>query len=123
MTITVDTPAGATLAWEPVGERVRVRFGNETIVDTTDAKLLQESNHKPVYYFPLADVRSDVLEPSQRTSHCPHKGDARYWSLRTAEQRAEDAVWAYPEPFEHASFLAGHVAFYRDRVDEIRLGD
>jgi uncharacterized protein (DUF427 family) len=123
MPISVDTPAGARLVWEDVPERVRVRFGGETIADSTSAKLLHESNHRPVYYVPLEDVREDLLEPSERTSHCPHKGDARYWTIRTGSATAQDAVWAYPEPFEFSSFLAGHVAFYRDRIDELVLGD
>ena len=56
--------------------------------------------------------------PSAKTSHCPHKGDAQYWSIRANGRTAPDAVWAYPEPIEHASFLAGHVGLYWNAVDE-----
>jgi uncharacterized protein (DUF427 family) len=114
----VETPTGAVLFWDPVPQRIRVLFGGETVVDSTDAKLLHETKHLPVYYFPETDVRRDLLEPSEKTSHCPHKGDARYWSIRAGGRTATDAVWAYPDPIEHAAFLAGHVALYWDRVDE-----
>ena len=114
----VETPTGAVLYWDPVPQRIRAVFAGATIVDSSNAKLLHETKLLPVYYFPEADVRRDVLEPSEKTSHCPHKGDARYWSIRVGDRVAPDAVWAYPEPIEHASFLAGHVALYWNLVDE-----
>jgi uncharacterized protein (DUF427 family) len=114
----VETPTGAVLFWDPVPQRIRAIFGKETVVDSTQAKLLHETGHLPVYYFPEDDMRRDLLEPSEKTSHCPHKGDARYWSIRAGGRTAPDAVWAYPEPLEPASFLAGHVALYWNAVDE-----
>jgi len=114
----VETPTGSVLFWDPVPQRIRGTFGGETVVDSLRAKLLHETKLLPVYYFPREDVREDLLEPSEKTSHCPHKGDARYWSLRAGDRTAPDAVWAYPEPIEPASFLAGHVAFYWQALDE-----
>jgi uncharacterized protein (DUF427 family) len=114
----VDPPTGAVLFWDPVPQRIRVMFAGETIVDTQRAKLLHETAHLPVYYVPEDDLRGDLLEPSSTHTHCPHKGDASYWTLRVGDRVAEDAVWSYPEPIEHADFLRGHVAFYWDKVDE-----
>jgi uncharacterized protein (DUF427 family) len=115
---TPEPRTGAVLFMDPVPHRIRVVFGGETIVDTTNAKLLHETGHLPVYYLPEEEVRSDLLERSETHTHCPHKGDASYWSLRVGDRTAEDAVWYYPEPLEGAEFLRGHVAFYWDRVDE-----
>jgi uncharacterized protein (DUF427 family) len=114
----VETPTGSVLFFEPVPQRIRVVFEQETIVDSSGAKLLHESGHLPVYYFPDEDVRRDLLVSSDKRTHCPHKGDAHYWSVRVGERTAEDAVWFYPEPTEPASFLAGHVAFYWREMDE-----
>ncbi|MCZ6588446.1 MAG: DUF427 domain-containing protein, partial [Alphaproteobacteria bacterium] len=47
--------------FEPSPKRVRVSFAGETIVDTTNALILHESRHVPVYYFPRADVAMDRL--------------------------------------------------------------
>jgi uncharacterized protein (DUF427 family) len=46
---------------EPVGRRIRVMLGGETLVDTTNALLMRETNHKPVFYFPRADCRMDLM--------------------------------------------------------------
>jgi uncharacterized protein (DUF427 family) len=110
-------PAGAVLFFDPVPQRIRATFAGETVVDSGDAKLLHETGHLPVYYFPLGDVRQDLLEPSEQRTHCPHKGDARYWSLRVGSRTEPDAAWAYDEPLEPAPFLRGHVAFYWRALD------
>ena len=72
--------------------RVRVKFGGEWIADSTDMVLMYEVNHLPVYYFPVKDVRLDLLHPTDHTSHCPYKGDASYWSIEAGGTTAENAV-------------------------------
>lgn len=105
------------LYWEDQPKRVRLEVAGETIADTRRAKLLHETGLLPVTYLPLEDVRSDLLEDSDRSSHCPFKGDARYWSVRVGDRLVEDLLWGYPEPLEGAPPLAGYVAPYVDRVD------
>ena len=98
--------------------RIRAVFAGETIVDSPSPSLLHEQNLLPVYYFPRDDVRMDLLEPTERSTHCPFKGDASYWSVRVGEQVAENAAWGYPSPIEGAPPLSGYLAFYWDRMDE-----
>lgn len=108
----------AVIYWERSPRRVRVEFGGEIVADTRDARLLHESRHLPVYYLPRRDVRAEVLESSDRRTHCPWKGDAAYWSLRVGDRLAEHAVWSYPEPLAHApAEMADYVAFDWDAVD------
>ena len=59
----------------------------------------------------------DLLTPTDHSTHCPHKGDARYWSVAAGGQRAENAVWAYDAPPPHIAGLRGHVAFYWGEMD------
>ena len=47
---------------EPTPKRIRVTFGGETLADTTRAVIMYETRHQPVYYFPMTDVRMDLLE-------------------------------------------------------------
>jgi uncharacterized protein (DUF427 family) len=110
--------ARGVIYFEDSPRRIRARFGGETIVDSRHAKLLHEQNHLPIYYFPTEDVRMDLLEPTDHTSRCPFKGEARYWSVRGGGRVAENAVWGYPDPIEDAPPLAGYVALYWNKMDE-----
>ena len=103
---------------EPSPKWVRVLAGGETIVDTKRALLLRETGHTPVYYLPMDDVRMEFLEPTDRSSHCPYKGDATYWTLKVGDKVEENAVWSYPVPLDaEAPDLSGHVAFYWNKFD------
>lgn len=105
--------------FEESPRRMRARFGGETVVDSHRGKLLHEHGHLPIYYFPEEDVRTDLLEPTAHRTHCPWKGEASYWSVRAGKRVAENAVWGYDDPLESApEGLAGHRAFYWDRMDE-----
>jgi uncharacterized protein (DUF427 family) len=106
-----------TLYFEDSPRRVRVMFNGETIADSKRVKLLHETGHLPVYYFPEGDVRMDLLEESDHTTHCPFKGDASYWSVKVGDRIADNAVWSYPEPLEDAPPLAGYLALYWRKMD------
>ena len=97
--------------------RVRALVEGMTIADTTRSIYLFELGHVPVYYLPKTDVRFDLLEHTEHTSHCPRKGDAEYWSIVVGERRIENAVWSYPVPLEGTSDLSEYVAFYWNKVD------
>jgi len=100
---------------------VVVEFGGATIASTRAPLLVDESRHSIVYYIPRADVRMELLTATEHTSYCPYKGTARYWTIAAGGRRAENAVWAYDEPYDEALPLKGHVAFYSDRVDRITI--
>jgi len=112
----IDGPAHRLL-WQPFPRRVRALLGSETVIDSTSAKLLHESNLLPQLYVPRTDLRQELLEDSSHRTHCPFKGDARYWSVRVGERLAENAVWSYPEPLAGAEWLRGHVALYWSSMD------
>src|ERR1700751_196695 len=120
---TPDPPTGSVLYFDPVPYRLRGFFAGEAVFDTLGEKLLFETGHLPVYYVPEEDLRPDVLEPSEKQTRCPHKGEASYRSIRVGERFEPDAVWAYPEPIAPAAFLAGHAAFYWGKLDERFIED
>lgn len=105
------------VTFEPSQKRVRVVFNGETVADSRAVRLLHETKHVPVYYFPREDVRDDLLEPSDHVTFCPFKGDASYWHLRVAERSAENAVWSYRDPFAEVGQIKDYLAFYWDRMD------
>jgi uncharacterized protein (DUF427 family) len=113
----VEAPRDHVLYFEDSPRRVRVMLGGETVADSRRVKLMHETRHLPVYYFPEEDVRMDLLEVTDRTTTCPFKGEASYWSVRVGENVAENAVWSYPNPIESAPPIAGYLAFYWRKMD------
>jgi uncharacterized protein (DUF427 family) len=110
-------PPGRALYLEPTPKRIRVVIDGETIADSTRAMILHESGLQPIYYFPPEDVRADVLEPSDKRTHCPKKGDASYYTVVVGEHVVRSAAWYYPEPLPDAPPIRDLIAFYWDKVD------
>jgi uncharacterized protein (DUF427 family) len=111
-------PPGKALYLEPTPKRIRVVVGGETIADSRRAMLLHESGHQPIYYFPPEDVRSELLEPSDRHTRCPKKGEASYHTIRAGSQVVEAGAWYYPDPLPDAPPIKDLIAFYWDRMDQ-----
>ena len=59
---------GFPIALRRVGKRVRVTFGGETVVDSTQAMVMAENGHQPVHYFPRCEVRMELLEKTAHSS-------------------------------------------------------
>ena len=102
----------------PAGVRVRVTFNGEVVADSREAIRLEEGSYAPVYYLPRKDVKMERLIRTSHTTHCPHKGDATYFSVSNG-RTARNAVWSYERPFESVKVIKDHVAFYPDKVDAI----
>ncbi|HZZ10464.1 MAG TPA: DUF427 domain-containing protein [Paraburkholderia sp.] len=99
--------------------RVRMIHGGVTMADTQAGLTLAETGLPDVFYFPREDVNMARLERSTHTSHCPFKGEATYFHLRTEDGLIENAVWSYEAPIEQALQIKGYLAFYASRVDRI----
>ena len=59
----------------------------------------------------------ELLDPTDHGSHCPYKGDARYWTVIVGEKRAENAAWSYDAPIAAAADITEYVAFYWRLMD------
>jgi uncharacterized protein (DUF427 family) len=103
--------------WEDSRRRVRVVFANMTIADSKHVMLFHEFGRLPVFYFPLEDVRMDMLEATKHHTSSPLKGEASYWTLRVGDRVAENAVWSYPHPSPKGPEMQDYVAFYWDKMD------
>ncbi len=82
---------------------------NGTVIAESDDTVVVEGNH----YFPREAVDDDLLVESDRTSVCPWKGTASYFTLEVDGQTNRDAAWYYPEPKDAAKEITGRVAFWR----------
>ena len=89
-----------------------ILVNNEVIGETRKGLKLLEANYPEVFYLPIDTIPDEMLEPSEHTSYCPFKGEAKYWNLVVDGERLDNAVWGYPEPYNEVVEIAGHIAFY-----------
>jgi uncharacterized protein (DUF427 family) len=80
-----------------------------------------ETSHPPTYYLPGDAFAVGSLEPGNGSSWCEFKGSAGYLDLVGGGVRAASAAWTYPQPSPGFEVLAGHVAVYPGRVDEVTV--
>jgi len=101
----------------PSPKRLRIEVGNITVADTIEGLVLYESDHLPVYYFPIKDVQQSFLMPSVTRTESPFKGVATHYSLNTGITLVEDVGWRYLEPIAGCPPIAEYMAFYWNKVN------
>jgi uncharacterized protein (DUF427 family) len=108
---------------EPSERHVRVVVAGIVIADTRRALRVLETSHPPAWYVPAADVRMDLLHPTERRTTCEFKGQASYFDIRGAGRDRREAAWSYARPMPGYEALAGCISFYPGRVDEAWVDD
>ncbi|MEM8850165.1 MAG: DUF427 domain-containing protein, partial [Pseudomonadota bacterium] len=94
-----------------------VRTPDGVLVESRAAKELHEGSLTPVLYFPRADVAMALLERSESKTHCPHKGDASYFSYVGQSERISDVAWSYESVTKaDAKPIEGYIAFYSGKI-------
>jgi uncharacterized protein (DUF427 family) len=96
---------------------VRIEVDGTTIAESNTPRVLFETGLPPRYYLPKTHVRLDLLIPSDTVTHCPYKGRAAYWSVRTPDGLHNDLAWSYAAPLPESQKIAGLIAFYDEKVD------
>jgi uncharacterized protein (DUF427 family) len=97
----IARPAADQPRFEPSQRWVRAVFANTVVADSKGVRLLLEPRKLPLYYFPIEDVKMDLLTPA---------GD-RLWSLRVGDRVAERAAWEREE-------YPGYIAFKWNAMDQ-----
>ncbi len=108
---------GYVVFTQATAKRLRVQVGDVTIADTTRGLLLWETEHLPVYYFPLADIRMDLMTATNHTSECPYKGTARYYTVNAGGKPVENVMWQYQQPIPACPSIGEYASFYWNKVD------
>ena len=96
-----------------VPRRMRVYAGDTLLADSMSALRVMElgkSVYDPVVYFPEEDVIAP-LDPAEKSTHCPIKGDASYVSLA-----GEEIGWIYQDPIPMTRQLTGHHSFWPSKT-------
>jgi uncharacterized protein (DUF427 family) len=102
--------------------RVRVTAGDIVIAESTKSLTLKEAKYPAVQYVPREDANMALLERTERTTHCPYKGDASYYSIKADGKTLDNAIWTYETPFPAMTEISGHLAFYPDKVKIEEVG-
>ena len=108
---------GHVITVNPHPGRVTVAFKGAVIAETMRALSLKEASYPATIYVPRADCRMEYFVETPRQSKCPFKGTARYWTIKSKDGEAVNAVWGYDDPFDQVSAIDQHVAFYPNHVD------
>mgnify|MGYP005985064099 CR=1 FL=1 len=108
--------AGPEITIEPAKGTWSVRAQGAVIGETTNALILTEGDYEPVIYVPREDLQMVFFDPSDKTTTCPHKGDATYFHLIGKSRRQENVAWSYETPHKSVAAIKDHLAFHQDEV-------
>jgi uncharacterized protein (DUF427 family) len=78
-------------------KRVRAYVGGEVVADTAHPRLVWEVPYYPAYYFPVEDVRTELLAPTSTVTHSPSRGDAQHFTIKAGGREVEDAALQYAD--------------------------
>ena len=83
---------------ERAAKWVRAYLGGVLVADTTGPLLVWEAPYYPTYYIPVADVRTDLLEPDGGAGvHSPSRGEGRTFTIKAGGREAVGAALRYEE--------------------------
>ena len=110
-------PKVITVRTEPIAKRVRAFVGGVAIADSCRVMMMFETARLPVYYFPIEDVRTDLLVATSKIVTSVAKGDATYYSIAADGRTVENAAWRYVDPPAGGPEIANLVAFHWKLMD------
>jgi len=95
--------------------RVRAYLSNQLLVDSQNVLLVFETRRPPVYWFPIKEVRMDLLTAKDEAAGSG--SGTRRWRSSIGGPVEENLAWNYVEPTGDLAPLEGHIAFYWNAVD------
>lgn len=98
---------------------VRIIVDDETVAESRCPVVLFETGLPARFYIPKTDVWTNFLEPTNHKTHCPYKGTASYYSVKTDKTELKNVVWTYPYPNAGVQEIQNLLAFYTEKIDEV----
>ncbi|WP_116809793.1 DUF427 domain-containing protein [Steroidobacter cummioxidans] len=120
--VLADNVSANRILIEPSPRWVRVKFNNVVVGNTKRALLVHElvpnGWKAPAYFFPKADIRSDLLTFSGQDEAVGRAGPVTFHHIEASGKRYENAALTYDEPLPGTETLADHVGFVWRKADE-----
>lgn len=111
---------GHLIETERVNKRVQVYIRGCAIADTNNAIIVKETGYLPIIYIPKNDLcEIDLIKSSD--FNCPFKGHAEIYTIRHGQIDIEQGAWSYDEPNSVWMDLKGRVAFFPEKIQELKL--
>jgi uncharacterized protein (DUF427 family) len=82
---------------EPGPKRIRAYLGGAAVVDSTHVRLVWEQPAYPTYYFPLGDVRTDLLHATGEVRRSASRGDAQLYDIRVGDRVAPAGAYRHAD--------------------------
>jgi uncharacterized protein (DUF427 family) len=99
--VTTKTSVRGRVRVEQGSKRIRAYLAGEVVADTTRPLLVWEKPYYPTYYFPAADVNTDLLTEDGGVAHSPSRGDGKLLTVQAGKQKRVGAALLYEHsPFE-----------------------
>src|SRR5207302_7822143 len=98
---------GVHIEYSP--RRVRAYFDNQLLADSQRVLLVYESKRPPMYWFPVADVRMDLLAAKEAGPETA-SGTVR-WRSNTGGRVEDNLAYNYANPGGAPAPPEGHIAF------------
>lgn len=89
-----------------------VRAGGAVLGESSRALELVEGDLPPIIYFPREDIGMAFLDATDHRTSCPHKGEARHFSIMSKSRTYVNAVWSYEDPKPEVAAIKDHLAFH-----------
>lgn len=99
------------------GVRARALFEGHDIADSADVVVVRDPGRPPAYYFPRKDVFMVFLRETDKVTHNPGKGEARYFTIYRDQHIVDNVAWTYEAPPPAFAAIAGRIAFHPAHVD------
>ena len=103
-----------TIALNP--RRVRVEVDGHVIADSAAALTLKEASYPAVQYIPREDIEMSFFSRTDKSTNCPYKGDASYFTSKIDGDLLENVAWSYEDPYPAMEQIRDMLAFYTDKV-------
>lgn len=105
----------------PTAAHVKLLVDGINVAETDRSLRVVEAGYPDRYYFPNTDVEQQHLTPTATQTHCPYKGNARYYTLTVNGAAYVDVAWHYDEPIAGVSELKDRIAFWVEKDARMQL--